>query len=285
MWIRLVLLGIGLLVTALLLARWWGTQRWQQASAQLLAQLQATATSPTGSYSATELAALPPPVARYFRLVLPDRQPLIRQARIHWRGEFNLGQPGNDQWRPFTATQVFVPAAPGFVWDARIRQAPGLQVFVRDCFWQGKGSMYGTVWGVWPVVDAHDKPTLDEGALQRYLGETVWLPTALLPSQGVQWTALDDTRAQATLNSGTHRITLEFRFGADGLISSIFTPTRYYDDGRTPPQLLPWQARILRYEKHHGLLVPAEAVVEWLFPHLPFAYWRGQPLKIQYETA
>lgn len=76
MWIRLVLLGIGLLITALLLAIWRGVRRWQQASAQLRSQLQATVTSPTRLYSATELVALPPPVTRYFRLVLPVRQPL-----------------------------------------------------------------------------------------------------------------------------------------------------------------------------------------------------------------
>jgi hypothetical protein len=52
-------------------------------------------------------------------------------------------------------------------------------------------------------------------ALQRCLGEAIWLPTALLPGQRVQWQAIDERRAQATVVAGPARATLEFRFGAD----------------------------------------------------------------------
>lgn len=284
MWIRWLLSSVGCLIVVLLLLLWWGESRWRRDSAHVLAQLAAAVTArPAAIYSAAELAALPSPVARYFRVVLHEGQPLINRARITWRGSFNLGSPGQDKWKPFTATQEFIPAPPSFVWDARIVQAPGLAVFVRDGLLRGQGSMYGALLGWLPVVNAHDKQTLNEGALQRYLGEAVWLPTALLPSQGVRWEALDNTHARATLTNGGTTVALEFRFGENGLVTTIFAPQRFYDDGRNPPQPLPWQARILRYEEHHGMLVPADAIVEWLFPDKPFPYWRGQPVKIEYE--
>ena len=78
----------------------------------------------------------------------------IRRARISWRGEFNMGTPGHDQWKAFTATQTFVPGAPGFVWDARIAMAPGVPVFVRDAFVDGRAAMTGTVLSLIPVVNA-----------------------------------------------------------------------------------------------------------------------------------
>jgi hypothetical protein len=285
MLLRWLLVGLGLVVVALLLALWWSARRWGNATTTLVARLRVAPTPPRPpAYSTAELTGLPPPVARYFRSVLRDGQPIIKRARVTWQGEFNMGKPGQpENWKPFTATQEFVPGAPGFVWDARIAQAPGLAVFVRDGFVDGGGSMQGAILGLITVVDARGTPTLAAGALQRYLGEATWFPTALLPGQGVTWTPIDDTRARATLTGAGITVSLEFRFDADGLSTGVFTPERYYDDGKNPPHPLPWQARNLRWEERHGIKIPAESVVEWLFPAGPFAYWRGKPVEVEYE--
>jgi hypothetical protein len=202
---------------------------------------------------------------------------------VTWQGEFNMGTPGKDNWKPFTATQDFVPAAPGFVWDARIAMAPGMPVLVRDGFVGGAGSMHGAIWGLWPVVDAEGTPAIAAAALQRYLAEAAWLPTALLPSQGITWTAIDETRSLATIRGGSITTSVEFRFGADGLIQSIFVPDRIFDNGKDPPAPHPWQGRNLNYQEQQGIKVPNDSVVEWLFPTGTFAYWRGRPTHIEYE--
>lgn len=49
--------------------------------------------------------------------------------------------------------------------------------------------MKGKFLSLFPLFDAQNQRKLDEGALQRYLAEAIWFPTALLPSQGVTWTA------------------------------------------------------------------------------------------------
>ena len=48
-----------------------------------------------------------------------------------------------------------------------------------------------------------------------------WYPTALLPSQGVRWAAVDDQSAQATLVDGQLALNLLFRFDEAGLIASV----------------------------------------------------------------
>jgi hypothetical protein len=141
---------------------------------------------------------LPAPVARHFRNALKPGQPIIKRARVTWKGEFNMGEPGKDNWKPFTAVQDFVPSAPGFVWDARIAMAPGVTALVRDGFVDGAGSMLAKVMGLITVADSHDTPALAVGALQRYLGEAVWFPTALLPSQGVNKEELIEHETIAT---------------------------------------------------------------------------------------
>ena len=64
-------------------------------------------------------------------------------------------------------------------------------------------------------------PEVAEGELMRYFAEAAGYPTALLPSQGVRWQAIDARQAGATLTDGTLSLTLTFTFGEDGLISRV----------------------------------------------------------------
>jgi hypothetical protein len=195
-----------------------------------------------------------------------------------------MGKPGKDNWKPFTARQDFVPGAPGFVWDARISMAPGVTALVRDSFVDSAGAMHAKMMGLVTVADSHDTPALAIAALQRYLGEAVWFPTALLPSQGVKWEAMDDARARAIVTAGNVTTSLEFRFGANDLILSAYAAERIFDDGKNPPMPLPWQAHNQSYGEFNEVKVPLESTVEWLFPIGAYAYWRGKPVKIEYVT-
>jgi hypothetical protein len=258
--------------------------RWRADSEALRGQLRAQPPR-VRAYVETELANVPIPVSRFFRAVLRDGQPIVTRADVTWDGQFNMGRPGADDWRPFTAQQRFVPGAPGMVWDARIRMAPGLGVLVRDGFVDGRGTMRGAVLGLVTVVSGAETPALATAALQRYLAEAVWFPTALLPSQGVAWTAIDDRRARATIRAGAVSAAVEFRFDGEGRAASMFVPDRLYDDGRTRPEPRPWQSRILGYAVHDGLTVPTDAVVEWLLPAGAFAYWKARPTAVAYAFA
>jgi len=283
MWLRWVFVAVGLGMGCALVAARLGERRWQAATDRVLAALRSQEAPRSAAYSEADLAELPPPVARYFRRVMREGQPIITHARITWDGQFNMGRPGSDNWRPFTAVQEFVPGAPGFVWNARISMLPGLPVFVRDSFVGGRGSMRGAVWGLISVVNSEGTPTLASGALQRYLGEAAWLPTALLPRQGVSWTAIDDTRAKATLTAGGTTVSLEFRFDAEGRNVSVFAPDRFYDDGKSEPVARPWEAKNLQFGEHEGVTAATESVAQWHLPSGTFGYWRGRPAKIEYR--
>ena len=214
---------------------------------------------------------------------ISGQKPIITHARITWAGQFNMGKPGNDNWRPFTAIQEFVPGAPGFVWNARIAMLPGVPVLVRDSLVDSRGSMRGAIFGLLSVVNAEGTSTLATGALQRYLGEATFFPTALLPRQGVSWTAIDDARAQATITAGEATVSLEFRFDAEGRNVSVYAPDRFYDDGTGQPVAAPWEGRNLQFGERAGVTVPMESMVQWLLPSGPFPYWWGRPIHIEYR--
>ncbi len=236
-------------------------------------------------YCEQELDGLPAPVARYLRLVLRDGQPTIRRVLIDWRGEFNMGQPGADHWKPFRAKQEYVVDPPGFVWDARIAMAPAIPVLVRDMFLAGRGSMRGKIAGWVTVVDAAQTPQLSTAALQRHLGEAIWFPTALLPSQGVRWEPIDDSRSRATLSAGGVTAAVEFHFGADGLVDAALVADRLFDNGKSPAVPRSWRARVLGWREFEGMKLPAQAVAEWLLDSGVHAYWRGAPVAVSCDFA
>jgi len=86
--------------------------------------------------------------------------------------------------------------------------------------------LYAKVIGLFSVADLRGTPEAARGELMRFLAEAAWYPTALLPSQGVIWTAADRASAHATLHDGVTTVTLLFRFNEAGLIESVFAADR-----------------------------------------------------------
>jgi hypothetical protein len=142
--------------------------------------------------------------------------------------------------------------------------------------------MRGKLFGLIPVVNASHNPELAQGALQRYLSELVWFPTTLLPGQGVTWSAIDDSRALATLSDSGMTVSLEFRFNDRGEVAEIFTPGRYREvEGNYV--LTPWGGRHWNYEERQGMLIPYEFAVVWHLRDGDFDWLRARVTDISFE--
>ena len=123
-----------------------------------------------------------------------------------------------------------------------------------------------------------------QGELLRCFAEAAWYPTALLPSQGVQWEAVDDSSATATLKDGETTATLLFRFNADDMIDSVRAEARgALIGGVIVPT--PWEGRFRSYVLRDGMRIPIEGEVAWMFPAGPKPYWRGRISSMVYEFA
>ena len=279
------LLGVLLLwALAQALGRW----RWAALGQELEARLAPGATpAPSAVDLHRELAGLPAPVARYLGLVLTDGQAMVARVRLRQSGQFN-GSDGEPDWQPFTATQRVVTQVhggrPGFDWDARIAGWLGLSVWVRDAYAGGAGLLQATLLGLIPLATQRDTPAAAQGELMRYLAETPWYPTALLPSQGVRWEALDARSAWATLTDGDTTVRLRFGFGPDGLVESVHAPAR-------PRRLrgvmgvAPWRCRLSGYVRRQGMRLPFSAEVAWQLPTAGEPYWRGRVTQIDFSFA
>jgi hypothetical protein len=261
-----------------------GAWRWQNATGALVAELNAgrIARSIT-RYDEAELAALPAPVQRYFRAVLTPGQPIVTAVTLTQSGIFNLGKTA-DQWKPFTAKQDFTTARPGFVWNANIAMFPGFPVRVVDAFTGGEGLLRPTLLGLFDMGTIEGKGEIARGELLRYFAESVWFPTTLLPSQGVVWQTVDDTSANATISDGPIAVTMLFRFGDDGLISSIYVAGRATTVGKETV-LMPWECRMSNYQTRNGMRVPLTGEVLYITPQGEKPYFKGTIDTVDYEFA
>ena len=258
-----------------------GAIRWTRDTSNLVKRLKTPHVDSVESVvDFKELAGLPKPVERYFRLVLNEGQPVVRSAMLTQEGGFRTS-PSNEQWAKMTAVQHFSGAPPGFIWAARITIAPFMTVRVRDAYLEGQGSMQGEVLSLITIMNEHDKSELNEGALQRYLAEAVWFPTALLPSQGVMWSEIDDYTAKATITDSNTTISLDFLFNEAGEITGAYTPGRYREVNGNY-KLTPWAGHFHKYELRNGIRIPVEAEVSWELPEGSFPYWKAEITGIEY---
>ena len=283
-WMKVLGLVVATLAVLAVALTAYGSWRWNQGSAASLARLEAARQAHAVlRYDARELEGLPAPVQRYFRAALTDGQAIVTAVSIRHAGTFNMATSGA-QWKPFTSQQRVITQRPGFDWDARVMMFPGVPVHVRDAYVAGAGVLHGAVLGLLTVVNMADSPEMARGELMRYFAEAAWYPTALLPSQGVRWEAVDESSAHATLSDGPLTLTLLFRFNADCLIDTVRAESRGRAvDGKTVNA--PWQGRYWRYAMQDGMRVPQEGEVAWLLPEGDQPYWRGTTVSASYEFA
>ena len=278
-WAKFSLAGFGLAGLGIGLTLFAGAANWKAETERAVTALkQSAAPLEKKTVSLADFDELPVPVARYFRFALKDDQKIVHIARIKHTGEFNL----NDKWIPFESIQHFSSNPPAFVWDAKMQMNSLMSVRVRDGYSAGKGLMLAKIYGLFTVADADSNDNkLASGALMRFLAESAWQPTALLPSENLKWSPIDDNRALATLTDAGVTVSLEFEFNETGEIISIFSPERFREyKGEYKP--FGWSGRFWDYQERNGKRIPLQGEVEWQMPEGKVPYWRGRIIEAEY---
>jgi hypothetical protein len=148
------------------------------------------------------VAELPEPVQRYFLHAIAPNTPLATSVKITMSGSMRLAP--NKNWMPLQAKEML--SNKGFMWEATAGQGI-MQLRGEDYYSKGTGRMRFSLWGLIPVVNAHN-PDIVRSSIGRWAGEFCWLPSTLLPQHGVSWQVID-------------KHTIQPSFQADGIPTTL----------------------------------------------------------------
>ncbi len=161
---------------------------------------------------------------------------------------------------------------------------PGVPVRVHDAYVAGTGVLTPALFGLFSLGTVRGGGEIALGELMRWLAESVWYPTVLLPGQGVTWKPVDNASAQATLTEGAITLTMLFRFSEDGLVSGIRVEARGALVGGESV-IMPWEGRFRDYRHQDGMIVPFHGEVAWITPQGERPYFRGTVMLVAYRFA
>ena len=143
-------------------------------------------------------------------------------VHIKQKGQMRT-KPGN-AWMAFEAEQYFTIDPPAFLWNAKIKAAPYIDIVARDKYENGQGNMLIKALYIYRVANSSGKE-IDQGTLLRYLAEIVWFPQAAL-SDYLDWEEIDDHHARVTMSY--HDVTASgiYTFNDEGRVAQ-FEAQRY----------------------------------------------------------
>ena len=222
-------------------------------------------------FSYQQLEGLPEPVQRYFKLVLNDGQPYISYVRLKHDGQFKTGL--KKDWVNIIGEQYFTTQKPGFIWKGTTSM-----FIARDMYLSDEGRLIATILSTINVVDIHGKQQYNESELLRWLSESIWFPTNLLPSENLQWTAIDDESARLSCSYKGLSLFYTISFNTIGEIIKMETK-RYMDEKR----LETWKINPCNYEEKNGVIIPTQAEVFWRLKEGDFSYAKFKVNTIEYN--
>ena len=228
-----------------------------------------------------DLKGLPEPVQRYFKYAMKDGQEYIRSVTLKQDGVFRTKQA--NRWIPFEAEQHYATGSPAFVWYACLKPSPYVWIDARDMYYGGSGTMVGKLLSAVPLSSAVGRET-DISSLGRFLAESPWFPTALLPGEHIDWKYIDADTAKVVIRDHGYSVSAVFTFNEKGEITQVTTDERYRNmDGRFRKER--WTGYFRNYRDMNDVKIPTEVEAEWNLSQGNFSYARMKVMEIRYNDS
>lgn len=221
-------------------------------------------------FSYVQLQGLPLPVQRYFKHVLKEGQSYISYVSILHEGQFKTGI--DKGWMDIKGEQYFTVEKPGFIWKGTT-----LLFTARDMYIAGKGRLIVSLLSLYNMVNGKGD-SYNQGELLRWLAESVWFPTNLLPSDKLKWAAIDENTAKLIFHYNGFSLFYIITFNSVGEITQMETK-RYIDKNK----LETWIGKLENYKEINGVVVPTNIEALWSLEKGEFSYAKFSVTKIVYD--
>ena len=226
-----------------------------------------------------KISHLPPIVQKWLKNSGAVGSEMIRSVYLKQLGQMKM-KPEQEKWFTAKAEQWFNVDNPAFIWKVEVDMMPMVFFTGRDKFFNGKGSMLIKVLSLINIVNSSDDEKINQGTLQRYLGEIVWFPSAAV-SPHIKWEEVDSLSAKATMNfKGTTGSGL-FYFNAAGDFVK-FSTMRYMGTG-DEAQLKEWNISMSDYKIFNGIKIPVKGEAAWKLADGDFTWYKLEVYDVEYN--
>ncbi|MBU2650622.1 MAG: hypothetical protein KKA81_06795 [Bacteroidetes bacterium] len=234
--------------------------------------------SPDRSVSEDDLGKLPEPVKRWLQNSGMIGKRYIMLGKVIQRAEMKM-KPEQQKWLDASAVQYTAIDLPAFIWSVDVKMN-GLMFFLgRDKFEGGKGEMLIKLNALLNVVNEHGEK-LNEGTIQRYLGEMVWFPSLAL-SEYISWEQVNDTTAKAIMQYKGTKGSGTFRFNSNGDFVS-FSAMRYMGN-EIESSRYEWVMLVEEYKTFDGIKVPSKMSATWKLDEGDWTWLKLEVTDIKYN--
>ena len=225
-----------------------------------------------------DLVNLPVPVKNWLKNCGAIGKPFISLGKVIQTAEMQM-KPEQANWMSATAIQYTTIDNPAFIWSVDVKMNSLLSFQGRDKFDDGNGEMLIKMNSLFNIVNERGEK-LDEGTLQRYLGEMVWFPSLALSSY-ISWEQIDENIAKATMTYKGTSGSGTFYFNSNGDVTN-FSALRYKGN-ETDAKRHDWEMNILDYKTFEGIRVPAKMTSTWKLDDKDWTWLKMEVTDITYN--
>lgn len=233
----------------------------------------------TGQLITDELVSgLPGPFIRYLQICGYMNTPLPFNADVFWSESFLKLSPDRE-WGELKTIQFNSVDPIGRVAYMKFLKMP---VAGRDIYRDGYGEMKGRLLGLFRVIFDNSRETAQSALLTTFC-EFLLVPGYLF-TDNVKWEKTDERTVRGTLTDSGIRATAIFRFGDDGLLTSVETSDRYYTEGKGEYKKVKFSAVVDSYKRQGEIMIPEKMKAVWHLPGGNYEYFRGTISRIEYNV-
>ena len=228
--------------------------------------------------SENDIGQLPEPVKKWLNNSGVTGKSFISVAKSIQQAEMKM-KPGQKKWMKASAVQYSFIDVPAFIWIADVKVNPFLSFAGRDRFIDGKGEMLIKLNSLINIVYEQGEK-LDEGALQRYLGEMIWFPSLAL-SPFITWQHIDDNTVIATMSFNGTTGSGTFYFDSNGDFVK-FSALRYMGN-KPDSKRYEWVILVDGYKTFEGIKVPSKMTATWKLEEGDWTWLKLEIIEIKYN--
>jgi len=230
--------------------------------------------------TASDLQHLPQPVANWLEKSGIIGKPHVHRVWLSQESEMQMS-PEKEKWNSAISEQVFNADDPAFTWQVKMKMGPFNIIRGKDVFEYGKGKMNIRLLGLFPVVN-ESGPKIDEGSIQRFLGEISWFPQAALKAY-ISWEQIDAHSARAVIESHGTRGEGTFNFNNEGDFIK-FTAMRYRGN-EVDADRKEWVIEAKEHTTFSGIRVPSRLEATWKLEEGDWTWLKMEVTDIRYNQS